>query len=87
MENILQAVIVFRCEDDLPWGDLIPAVDDAAGNPGHCDRALDVFSSLAEVRAWNSHDCASLHGAGHWVQLKHNPLVYFFLLMIWGTWT
>lgn len=56
---------------DLPWGDFISAVDDTAGDPSHCDRVLDVFSSLAEVRAGNSHHGPSLYGTGYWVQLEH----------------
>lgn len=57
--------------DDLPWGDFISAVDDIAGDSSYCDWVLDVFSSLAKVRAWNGHHCPALYGTGYRVQLKH----------------
>lgn len=57
--------------DDSPGGDLISAVDDVAGDPGHQDGVLDVFGPLAQVRAGDGHNSAALHRTRNWVQLKN----------------
>lgn len=45
----------------LPWGDLISAVDDRAGDTSYSDRVLDVFSFLSKIGTWDGHNSTTFY--------------------------